>query len=152
MSRTRFTFFSYSPFILNLSYSCISEYHTFSMPSFCLGKTGKNENLKMLMNFCFWTVVVQEVLKSTLRSNNSLERLWELSKSVDLQLWFITVKEHKLKFATGRDTQCGGQGRPGMKPAAIFSRCSCVDSTYSSQRWCVTTCTEYCQPQLLTRH
>ena len=71
---------------------------------------------------------------TTLRLNNSLEGLSELSKNVYSQLWFITMKGHGFKSATGKGTQGRVQERLGMETPVVSFQWSCVDSAYFSQQ------------------
>lgn len=70
---------------------------------------------------------------TTLRLNNSLEGLSELSKNVYSQLWFITMKGHRFKSVTGKGTG-RVQERLVMGPPVVSFQWSCVDSAYFSQQ------------------
>ena len=52
---------------------------------------------------------VQEVLKTTLSFNNSLEALTERSKLVSSQLQFIMAKGYGLESTRGKGAQSGGE-------------------------------------------
>lgn len=71
----------------------------------------ENENLTKLINVHFSSVVVQEVPKTISSFNDSLERLLRLSKAVYSKLWLITVKEYRLKSATGKVRHGAGARR-----------------------------------------